>query len=164
MWGPEIFGRHAMSFESLMGVMQRLNASTEALAALGAELRLRRDGAQAELETRQPLQDIVGGIDPTLLDGVSPQQESLALAVIGAGFHHAVDLLEDPARAPGWLHQDPAVLQTIERMSGRIVHQIDAIATLRPAIRKRRVREIRAVEKGKTLWSTTAGGRQARSR
>jgi hypothetical protein len=36
-----------------------------------------------------------------------PQQEALALAVIGAGFHHAVDLLENSARAPGWLHQDP---------------------------------------------------------
>src|SRR5262249_37265992 len=37
-------------------------------------------------------------IDPTLLDGVSPQQEALALAVIGNGFHHAVDLFENPAR------------------------------------------------------------------
>jgi SAM-dependent methyltransferase len=123
-----------MSFESLMGVVQRLNASTEALAALGAELRLRRDGAQADPETRQLLQDIVRGIDPTLLDGISPQQEAVALAVIGAGFHHAVDLLENLARAPGWLHQDPAVLQTIGRMSSRIVHQIDAIAALRPAL------------------------------
>ena len=123
-----------MSFESLMGVVQRLNASTEALAALGAELRLRRDGAQADPETQQLLQDIVHLIDPTLFDGVSPQREALALAVIGAGFHHAVDLLEDPARAPGWLHEDPAVLQTIGRMSSRIVHQIDAIAALRPAL------------------------------
>lgn len=119
---------YTMSFESLMAAVRHLNASTEALAALGAELRLRRDGAQADPETRQLLQDIVRDTDPTLLDGVSPQQEALALAVIGAGFHHAVDLLEDPARAPGWLHQDPAVLQAIGRMSSRIVHQIDAIA------------------------------------
>jgi SAM-dependent methyltransferase len=123
-----------MSFESLMAVVQRLNASAETLAALGAELRLRRDGARADPKTRQLLHDIVRGIDPTLLDGVSPQQQALALAVIGAAFHHAVDLLEDPARAPGWLHQDPAVLQTIGRMSSRIVHQIGAIAALRPAL------------------------------
>src|SRR5262245_36777993 len=50
-----------MSFESLMGVVQRLNASTEALAALGAELRLRREGAQADPGTRQLLQDILRG-------------------------------------------------------------------------------------------------------
>jgi hypothetical protein len=87
-----------MSFESLMGVVQRLNASTETLAALGAELRLRRDAARADPETRRLMQDIVRSIDPTLLDGVSPQQEALALAVIDMAFHHAVDLLEDPAR------------------------------------------------------------------
>jgi len=125
-----------MSFESLMGVVQRLNASTEALAALGAELRLRREGAQADPGTRQLLQDILRGIDPSLLDGVSPQQEAVALVVIGAAFHYAVDLLEHPARAPGWLHRDPAVLQTIGRMSSRIVHQIDAFAAQRPALHK----------------------------
>src|SRR5262245_16307920 len=125
-----------MSFESLMGVVQRLNASTEALAALGAELRLRREGAQANPETGQLLQDIVQSIDPSLLDGVSPQQEAVALAAIGAGFHYAVDLLEHPARAPGWLHRDPVVLQTIGRMSSRIVHQIDAFAAQRPALHK----------------------------
>jgi SAM-dependent methyltransferase len=125
-----------MSFESLMGAVQRLNASTEALAALGAELRLRRDGTQADSQTRQLLQNILRGIDPSLFDGVDPQQEAVALAVIGAGFHYAVDLLEDPARAPGWRHQDPAVLQTIGRMSTRIVHQIDAFAARRPALHK----------------------------
>ncbi len=100
-----------MSFELLMRDLD------EALAALGAELRLRRDRAQVEPETRQPLQDIVRGIDRTLSDGVSPQQELRALAVIGAGFHHAIDLLEDPAKTPGWPHQDPAVLRSIGRIS-----------------------------------------------
>src|SRR5262245_25886092 len=123
-----------MSFESLMGVVQRLNASTESLAALGAELRLRRNGVQADPETRRLLQDIVRSIDPTLLDGVSPQQEALALAVISTVFQHAADLLHDPARPPGWRHQDPAVLQTIRQVASRIVHRIDAIAALRPAL------------------------------
>jgi hypothetical protein len=36
-----------MSFESLMAVSQRLSVSLEALAALGAELRLRREGSMA---------------------------------------------------------------------------------------------------------------------
>ena len=121
-----------MSFESLMGVTQRLGASMEALAALGAELRLRRDGAAAHATTRRLLQTIVGGIDPLLLDNISQEQEAVALASIRVAFQQAVDLLEDPARAPGWLHQDPAILQTIGRMSGRIVHQIDAFAGTRP--------------------------------
>ena len=125
-----------MSFEALMGVVQRLLASTETLAALGAELRLRRDGTQADPRARQLLQEILRGIDPSLLDGVSPQQEASALAVISTGFHYAADLLENPAKSPGWLHQDPAVLQTIGRMSTRIVHQIDALAGRRPALHK----------------------------
>ena len=66
-----------MSIESLMGLVQRLNASTETLAALGAELRLRRDDAQADPETRQLLQETLRGIDPGLLEGVSPQQEAV---------------------------------------------------------------------------------------
>ena len=123
-----------MGFEALMGVVRRLSASTEALAALGAELRLRRDGAQADPGTRQLLQDVLRAIDPSLLEVVNPQQEAGALGVIGAAFHYAVDLLEDPARAPGWLHRDPTVLQTIGRMSSRIVHQIDAFGAQRPAL------------------------------
>jgi SAM-dependent methyltransferase len=123
-----------MSFEALMGAIQRLSASSEARAALGAELRLRRNSDEADPTTRQLLQDVVRGIDPTLLDGVSPQQEAIALAVIRSGFHHAVDLLDDPARKPGWLHEDSETLQAIGRMSSRIVHQIDAFATQRPAL------------------------------
>ena len=130
-----------MSFETLMGAAQRLGASMEALAALGAELRLRRDGAAAHATTRELLRKIVGGIDPHLFDNISPEQEAVALASIHVAFQQAVDLLEDPARAPGWLHQDPAILQTIGRMSGRIVHQIDVFAARRPEFKA-------AVERG----------------
>lgn len=101
---------------------------------MGAELRLRRNGNEADPRTRQLLQEIVRGIDPTLFDGVSPHQEEIALAIFRSGFHHAVDLLDDPARRPGWLHQDTEVLQVIGRMSTRIVHQIDAFAAQRPAL------------------------------
>lgn len=125
-----------MSFESLMGTTQRLSASMGALAALGAELRLRRDAASAHPQTRQLLQEIVHGIDPNLLNGISPDQEAIALAVIRVGFHQAVDLLDDPARAPGWLHEDPAVLQTIGQLSRRNVHQINAFAAMRPSLKE----------------------------
>lgn len=126
-----------MSFESLMGTLQRLSASSEALAVLGAELRLRREGGEADPRTRQLLQEVVRGIDPTLFDGITPQQEATALAVIRSGFHHAVDLLDRPERKPGWLHQDPEILQTIGKQSARIVHQIDTLSKQRPALRER---------------------------
>src|SRR5262249_54727524 len=125
-----------MSFEVLMGVVQRLNASTEALAALGAELRLRREGPQADPETRQLLQDILRSIDPSLLDGVSPQQEAVALAAIGAGFHYALIFSNIRRERSAGCIVDPAVLQTIGRMSSRIVYQINAFAAQRPALHK----------------------------
>ena len=78
-----------MSFESLMQAVQRLNASADALAALGAELRLRRDGTEADPMTRKMLQGLVHSIDP-------------------------------------------AVLQTIGKMSTRIVHQIQAFSAQCP--------------------------------
>jgi hypothetical protein len=40
------FWRYAMSFESLMAASRRLTVSVEALAALGAELRLRHEGLE----------------------------------------------------------------------------------------------------------------------
>jgi len=125
-----------MSFEAVMHVAQRLSASMEALAAIGAELRLRHDGTAADPRTRQLLQQIVDGIDPNLFDGVTPEQEAIVLAIIRTGFHQAVDLLDNPARAPGWLHQDPAILQAIGQMSRRIVHQIDAFAANRPRLKE----------------------------
>lgn len=125
-----------MSFESLMDVTQRLSASMEALAALGAELRLRREGASAHPQTRQLLQEIVRGLDPDLLNDITPEQEAIALAAIRVGFHHAVDLLDDPGRAPGWQDEDPAVLQTIGQRSRRVVRQIDAFAAMRPSLKQ----------------------------
>jgi hypothetical protein len=43
-----------MSFEALMGASLRLAASVETLAAIGAELRLRRDGLDGDPRLRAP--------------------------------------------------------------------------------------------------------------
>lgn len=125
-----------MSFQSLMDAIRRLSASSEALAALGAELRLRRDETSAHPETRRLLRDIVGGIGPDLLNDVTPQQEAIALATIGAGFHHATDLLDNPARDPGWLHQDSEIIQSLGRQSMQIVHQVNSFAAKTPALQE----------------------------
>ena len=107
-----------MSFESLMRAVQRLSASSEALAALGGELRLRQSGEESDPRTRQLLHDVIRGIDSTLLDGVSSEQEAIALAVIRSGYHYTIDLLDKPGRAPGWLHEDEEILQLSENNRG----------------------------------------------
>jgi SAM-dependent methyltransferase len=121
-----------MSFEALIAASQRLNSSMEALAALAAELRLRRDSGHVDPRVRDLLQKIVSEIDPQLLDGVDAQQQAVALAFITAFFRQAVDLLENPSRPPGWLYDDPVVLQSQGHASRLVVRGIEALATRTP--------------------------------
>jgi SAM-dependent methyltransferase len=120
-----------MSFDTLIAVSQRLNASLEALAALGAELRIRQDGLTATPEVRKLLQEAVGAIEPDLLDQVSDDQSKMVLSFIQAFFRQAVDLLDNPARPPGWTYDDPVVLQAQGQASRLVVRAIEAFAKQR---------------------------------
>jgi len=121
-----------MSFESLIATYARLGASMEALAALGAELRLRRDGKAGDPQLRRLLHEVVQGISPQLLEGVDPSQEAIALATIQAFFRQAADLLENPARPPGWIYEDPTVLQAQGQASRMVVRGLESFASTRP--------------------------------
>jgi len=123
-----------MSFESLMKQWQVLNPSVETLAALGAELRLRCEGSSGDSRVRLLLQDVVHNIDPALFDGLNPSQEHAALALIQTSFRQAIDLLENPARPPGWSYEDPVILESQGQVSRLIVRSIETIAAQRPDI------------------------------
>src|SRR5260370_29319705 len=122
-----------MSFQSLLTVAQRLNASMEALAAIGAELQLRQSGTPADPRVRVRLGDVIENIEPGLLDGLSADQQAIALASINAFFRQALDLIDDPGRPPGWSFKDPAILQSYGQMSRAVVHAIDQLAPQLPA-------------------------------
>lgn len=121
-----------MSFESLMAASHRLSVSVEALAALGAELRLRQEGLEGDPRIRALLLDVVNAVDPLLLGGIDADREATVLALIQAVFRQAVDLLENPARVPAWSYQDPIILQSQGQVSRLIVRGIDALAAQRP--------------------------------
>jgi SAM-dependent methyltransferase len=123
-----------MSFESLMTKCQTLKSSMEALAAIGAELRLRREMLSGDSRVRPLLQEVVDQIDPELLDDLDASQEEAALALIQTSFRQATDLLENPAHAPGWNYEDPVVLESQGQVSRLIVRGIDTLATQRPDI------------------------------
>jgi hypothetical protein len=125
-----------MSFETVIAECRRLNVSMEALAALGAELRLRREGASADPRVRRILQEVVRGIDPTVLDGLDQNQEAAALGTIQAFFRQACDLLDNPERAPGWTYDDPTVLQAQGQLSRMGVRGIEKLAALRPGLQE----------------------------
>src|SRR5689334_19389739 len=121
-----------MSFDSLLATVQRLQSSAEALAALGAELRLRREGLPADPNVAARLHDVLRAIDPALVNGLSAEQEETALVMIQSALGQALDLMSEPARAPGWSHVDPAILQGQGLGSRRFVRAINAAATQRP--------------------------------
>jgi hypothetical protein len=97
-----------MSFESLMTKCETLKSSMEALAAIGAELRLRREKLSGDSRVRPLLQELVHQIDPELLDDLNANQEEAALALIQTSFGQAVDLMENPAHAPGGTTKTPS--------------------------------------------------------
>ena len=123
-----------MSFESLMNKWQALNSSLETLAALGAQLRLRQQGRSGDSRVRALLQEVVNCIEPGLLDNIDINQELAALALIQASFRQAIDLLENPGRAPGWNYEDPLILESQGQVSRLIVRGLDALAAKRPAL------------------------------
>jgi len=55
------------------------------------------------------LQGVIARIDPDLLSGVTADQEETALGIIDSFFRQAADLVERPARDPGWSYEDPVV-------------------------------------------------------
>jgi SAM-dependent methyltransferase len=125
-----------MSFESLMGASQRLSASVETLAALGAQLRFQQNGLEGNARVRALLNDVAQAIDPQLLEGVERRQQASVLALIRTIFRQGLDLLENPERAPGWSYQDPDILQSQGELSRLIVRWTEAMAAQRPEMGK----------------------------
>lgn len=124
-----------MSVESLMVTTQKLGTSMEALAALGAELRVRQGGLFVAPRLRELLQEVVQRLDPKMLHGVAADDEAGALAIIDALFRQAIDLLENPARAPGWSYTDPAVLHGQGLTSRRFIRAIETFAARKPDLK-----------------------------
>lgn len=107
-----------MSVDLIIGTAFRFNTSLEALAALGARLRLLADqepghpavtplldGAVEAMGLGQPLQTL------------PPAQAEAMADAIRTFFLQAADLLERPQRAPGWVFDDATVLQSQGRAS-----------------------------------------------
>ena len=123
-----------MSFESLMAASQRLSVSVETMAAVGAQLRLQQEGLDADPRVGALLNEIARAVDPQLLENVDTHQQAVVLAHIQTMFHQALDLLENPARAPGWSYTDPDILQSQGQVSRLIVRGIETMAAQRPQI------------------------------
>jgi hypothetical protein len=93
-------------------VASRLSTSTEALAALGAALRLRASGLEAPPPVQASLDDVLAALGVAdALRSSTPEELSAALAPIRALLLQSVDFLTDPSRAPGWTYTDAELLE-----------------------------------------------------
>jgi precorrin-6B methylase 2 len=114
--------------DEIRSTTARLSASTEALAALGAALRLRASGLEAPPEVQGCLDEVAAALGVAEAIGSStPEELSVALGPIRALLLQAVDLLTDPSRAPGWTYTDAELLEGLGQNSAafaRVVRDV----------------------------------------
>ena len=91
-----------MSVGPVIGNIHRLSVHVEALAALGAALRLQQSGAEVDSQVQSRLQQVIRAIDPQLAENGAFSEGANAAPLIETVFRQAIELLENPERAPGW--------------------------------------------------------------
>ncbi len=123
-----------MSEAALRTRIGGLAPAVGALAAIGAALRLRRDGAAAPAVVQQRLDEALAALDAPPLDGLDAGQTARLCDLVGMILRHALELLDNPARPPGWNHTDPALLEAQGGGSRMVVHRIAAAAETRPEL------------------------------
>jgi len=114
-----------MSFEKVLEVTQQLAARMEALAAIGARL----TGRDIDPVIDRALDGVLAavGVDQTSLAALSPDQRGACLGFVRAFMRQAGELVEHPERPPGWVDDDPVVLQGIGRGSSSLAPVIAQI-------------------------------------
>jgi SAM-dependent methyltransferase len=108
-----------MPMQEVIAAVVRLQASVEALAALGARAAL-SEGDGTAPEVVAALDDVLAAAGVGGLDDLAPPQKMMMVGAIRSIFGQANDLLMAANRAPGWQYTDPVVLDGIGRGSGMI--------------------------------------------
>ncbi|HEY6993188.1 MAG TPA: class I SAM-dependent methyltransferase [Xanthobacteraceae bacterium] len=122
-----------MSYAKLMATVHELCASMDALATIGAELRSRRDGLPVAPPVRDLINQVMRHIEPELLTDVTADQQATVLGIIDSFFRQSADLLDRPARPPGWPYDDPVVIDGQGMTSRAFVHAFERAAAAMPA-------------------------------
>jgi len=109
-----------MSFEDVMATASRWAVATEALAAVGAELTLAQAGADGDSpagtqrghpDVARALRAVSAAAGLPDLDQLPPPQRELLTGFIRMWLRQALDMVDDPARPPGWSFTDPDILK-----------------------------------------------------
>ena len=106
-----------------MGLTNRLLTSANALAAMTARLRLTELGEEGDPAVRVQLDRVADALESReLYDGLDERERAIVIAFSRSYLRQALDLVEDPTRAPGWNYTDPVLLQAQGSASALVAH------------------------------------------
>ena len=138
----------------MLAVAGRLGSSTDALAALGALIRIESEHLPVDPDVHAVLQEIVA----ELLGAPEVTPESVpVLGLAQTFFAQGAELLRNPGRTGGWDQVDVGRLQGIGRMSMRVAGAIRAAAQVQPGLAAQLSGEVRILDIGTgTGWLAIA--------
>lgn len=125
-----------MEFHALLAEIRRLATTTQALAGIGAALRLRQDCEQADPAVQVSLDAFVEATVPGTLEKLNEQQVAVAQGFANILFEEAAELLRNPTRSPKCGITDVDMLQAQGRLSRQGFHAIYALTAGRPLLTK----------------------------
>src|SRR3954452_11753677 len=104
----------AVSVQDVMIAVSRLQASLDALVAVGARAAT-ESGVPADGDSN--IDAVIATAGPPGARELPPPQRAMAAAFVRSPFSQAPIVLAEPTREPGWSHTDPAALEGIGRAS-----------------------------------------------
>jgi precorrin-6B methylase 2 len=119
---------------TLQAELSRLSSAVRAFSTIGAALRLRNAGTQAHPAVEARLNAAIEALLPGGLDSVDARQVATALEFVALQFEEAAELFQNPARPPGWVLRDPAMLQAMGQASRPNFQTIRSLAAARPGL------------------------------
>jgi SAM-dependent methyltransferase len=109
-----------MTIQQVMPKVFQWATATEALAAVGAELTLRQQGATAPPEVAAALAGVAGAAGLGDLDELAPPERAAVVGVVRMILHQSLDLLDHPDRSAEWTYTDPYILDGFGRGSAML--------------------------------------------
>lgn len=125
-----------MALEDVMTLTNRLLTNADALAAMTARLRLAELDGEPDPAVREQLDRVADALGASQhLDGLDAHERAIALAFSRTFLRQALDLVEDPLRAPGWTYSDPVLLQAQGSASAGVARLFAAAGIGGPGVR-----------------------------
>src|SRR2546425_865762 len=99
------------SFNELVAIATRLLTQAEAVAALVARLELDAGNEYGDPEVRAQLDRVVDVLGAREAGAdLDERERSIVIGHVITMLHQALELVETPGRAGGWVYTDPAII------------------------------------------------------